>query len=384
MPTGSPSPNRSARSLPSQSCAASGPAVSTAPPAAARAELRERVDALSDKPGERRQFVEWVLRRLLQFGPRVREGQTVPDISTSPSRSTPPCSAPTSRSSAQPRPTDPRAAPASLSPSGPPVPTSLRTSAGEHWAASPIDRMAAHCRSAGVELGLVTDGDRFTLVWAPKTGPIGRATWTATVFAEAAERTLLDSFTSVVAAKRFFAVAADGQLEALLAESASAQAEVTDQLGYQVRRAVELLVAACSRGNRERGGALLAGLDPHYVYEAACTVMMRLVFLLYAEERRLLPLGDELYDRYYAGPPLRQLLRDTADDIGNEETLEHRHTPGRACSPPFARSTAVSTRRAAHPRLRRPPLRPRPLPVPRRPPRRRVVAYPPVDPATRR
>jgi hypothetical protein len=70
----------------------------------------------------------------------------------------------------------------------------------------------------------------------------------------------------------------------------------------------------------------LAGLDPDYVYEAACTVMMRLVFLLYAEERRLLPLGDELYDRSYAASTLRQELRDIADSIGNEETLEHSWT----------------------------------------------------------
>src|SRR5712692_3286107 len=28
------------------------------------------------------------------------------------------------------------------------------------------------------------NGDRFTLVWAPATGPVGRATWVASIFAE--------------------------------------------------------------------------------------------------------------------------------------------------------------------------------------------------------
>ncbi len=111
--------------------------------------------------------------------------------------------------------------------------------------------MATHCRLTGVQLGLVTDGDRFCVVWAPRTGPVGRATWVANVFAEAAERTLLDSFTSVLGAKRIFSVADEDRLEALLAESASAQADVTSQLGLQVRRAVELLVAAFSRANRD-------------------------------------------------------------------------------------------------------------------------------------
>lgn len=295
-------------------------------PAAARAELRERVEELGGGDGERRQFVDWVLRRLLAFGPRLREGTGVPDTLTVSFAEHVAVLRPDFAVVGPEEPDRPDGRVRLLVSVWPAGTDFAAHVAGEHWAASPIDRMAAHCRSVGVELGLVTDGDRFTLVWAPRSGPIGRATWTATVFAEAAERALLDSFVSVLGAKRFFAVAADDQLEALLAESAAAQAEVTGQLGFQVRRAVELLVSAFSRGNRGRGGELLAGVDPHHVYEAACTVMMRLVFLLYAEERRLLPLGDELYDRSYAVSPLRQLLRDAADTIGNEETLEHRHT----------------------------------------------------------
>ena len=291
-----------------------------------RAELRDRVETLGRDEADRREFVEWVLRRLLQYGPTVASGQQLPDqlTVTIPEHGTilrpdfaivqqPADGTGVGRArmlvSLWPVGTDPAA-----------------HVVGENWAASPVDRMVTHCRLAGTELGLVTDGDRFTLVWAPPTGPAGRASWAATVFAEAAERTFLDSFTSVIGAKRLFSVAGEDQLEAILTESASAQAEVTNQLGKQVRQSVELLVGAFSRADREKEGVLLANLDPHFVYEAACTVMMRLVFLLYAEERRLLPLGDELYDRSYAASTLRQTLRDTADAIGNDETLEHSHT----------------------------------------------------------
>src|SRR5262249_46550028 len=149
------------------------------------------------------------------------------------------------------------------------------------------------------------------------------ATWVATVFAEGAERTFLDSFTTVLGARRFFAVAAEDRLDALLAESAQAQTDVTDQLGLQVRRATELLVAAISRADRDRGGGkLLEGITPHTLYEAVVTVLMRIVFLLYAEERRLLPLGDELYDQSYAASTLRDALRAEADRTG-EDALEH-------------------------------------------------------------
>ena len=61
-----------------------------------------------------------------------------------------------------------------------------------------------------------------------------------------------------------------------------------------------------------------------FVYEAALTVMMRLVFLFCAEERDLLLLGDELYDKNYAVSTLREQLRGTATDFG-EEVLERRN-----------------------------------------------------------
>jgi hypothetical protein len=284
-------------------------------------ELRERIEVLGTDEAERRDFVVWVLRGLLSFGPTIREGLAISDTLV----------APLAEHGVLLRPdfvvTEPGTETARLLVNFWAPGTDFGGHvAGEGWAASPIDRMATLCRRVGVQLGLVTDGDRFTLVWAPHSGPVGRATWVASVFAEAAERTLLDSFTSVLGAKRFFSVGPEDRIEALLAESALAQSDVTSQLGLQVRRAVELLVAAFSRANAEKGGRLLSGLDPHAVYEAACIVMMRLVFLLSAEERRLLPLGDELYDRSYAVSTLRQSLREVADAIGNDETLEHSFT----------------------------------------------------------
>ena len=51
---------------------------------------------------------------------------------------------------------------------------------------------------------------------------------------------------------------------------------------------------------------------------------MRLVFLFSAEERGLLLLGDPLYDQNYAVSTLSELLRERADQHG-EEVLERRH-----------------------------------------------------------
>ncbi len=194
---------------------------------------------------------------------------------------------------------------------------------GDRWNTSPIDRLNVLCRARGVYLGIATDGERIVLVWFPSVGSGGYGTWDTSLFLESRERGLFQSFVSLLSASRFFAVQEDAQIEALFAASEKAQSEVTDQLGFQIRQAVELLVNAISRANLERGGKLLSGIAPHRVYEAAVTVMMRLVFLLYAEERDLLPLSEPLYADFYAASTLREQLDEQAA-LEGDEPLERR------------------------------------------------------------
>jgi hypothetical protein len=47
-----------------------------------------------------------------------------------------------------------------------------------------------------------------------------------------------------------------------------------------VRRAVEVLIQALDKADLDRDRTLLADVSPVEIYEAALTVMMRLVFLL--------------------------------------------------------------------------------------------------------
>jgi hypothetical protein len=283
-----------------------------------RAEVRRRLaDLHPDDPATVTAWVEWVLADLLAYGSRLRSGPQVPatlvhvvaehgavlrpdhvlDDGTGGARLLVTAHPPGTRLDARP--------------------------AGDRWSATPVERLAILCRATGVEVGLATNATTWTMVWAPKDGASGTATFSAELFSE--EPALLDAFTSVLGARRFFAVAGPDRLEALLAESASAQAEVTGTLGRQVRQAVELLVAAMSRADRDRDGALLAGIDAHQVYEGAVAVLMRLVLLLYSEERGLLPLGDDLYDRTLAASTLLDQLRATQADTG-DEPLERSNT----------------------------------------------------------
>ena len=190
--------------------------------------------------------------------------------------------------------------------------------------------------ASGVPLGIVTNGEHWMIVYAPRGETSGFASWYADIWMQ--EPITLRAFHSLLCLRRFSGVAAGETLAALYAESAKDQQEVTDQLGRQVRRAVEMLVAAFDQIDAESNRALLASVPEKEVYDAALTVMMRLVFLFSAEERGLLLLGDPLFDQHYAVSTLRELLRERADQHG-EEVLERRHD---------AWSRLLATFRAVH------------------------------------
>ncbi len=69
-------------------------------------------------------------------------------------------------------------------------------------------------------------------------------------------------FIHLLGVRRFFGVAVNSTLFGLLKESAQDQQEVTDQLGYQVREAVEVLVQAFDTFDQDSNRTLLKGLYP--------------------------------------------------------------------------------------------------------------------------
>ena len=195
--------------------------------------------------------------------------------------------------------------------------------ANSRWKASPDTRMTELLHATGVRLGIVTNGEHWMLVDAPKGETTGYASWYAALWLE--EKLTLQAFKSLLSASRFFNVPDDQTLEALLTKSASNQQEVTDQLGYQVRRAVEVLIHSLDRADQDFGRELLAGVQESVLYESALTVMMRLVFLFCAEERELIPSKPfPVYEQNYSVSTISKQLRELADHQG-EELLERRY-----------------------------------------------------------
>jgi len=295
-------------------------------PAELRAEARERladVAAARGAAGGREAWLDWLCRVVLGWGDRYRTGdeaaavvRDVPEYRT------------TLRADGLLR--DPNGTLRALVvyvPFGTRFDSRL---AGEEWSATPLDRITELARAHGVPIALLSDAERVALVNVPiarKDAPTettgGYVIWQTALFAEGAEREYFAAFVALLHAQRFFNAEERQTLEALFERSALTQADLTKTLGLQVRKAVELMVGAFSRADRERRGELLDVLPPHVVYEAAATVMMRLVFMLYAEERDLLPIGDPTYAEYYAVSTLRDQLEADAVRVG-EEPLERR------------------------------------------------------------
>lgn len=199
-----------------------------------------------------------------------------------------------------------------------PPDTNLESSGqNDGWPASLLERMTLLCRAHGVRLGLLSNGERWMLVNAPEGSTSGQASWYARLWFQ--EPLTLKAFRSLLGVRRCFGPA-ETTLEALLEESLKHQEEVTDTLGAQVRRAVEVLIQCLDKADEDRNRELLRDVSPAELYEAGLTVMMRLVFILCAEERGLLLSGDPLYDQCYAVSTLRGQLSGETPEI-----LDRRH-----------------------------------------------------------
>ncbi|HDO7107206.1 TPA: ATP phosphoribosyltransferase regulatory subunit, partial [Klebsiella pneumoniae] len=182
----------------------------------------------------------------------------------------------------------------------------------EGWITTPADRMVQLCRSLGCRLGLLTNGECWMLVDAPVGAVTSFSSWYARLWS--LEPITLQAFVHLLGIRRFF-VDETEQLPALFDASLEYQDDVTDALGEQVCRAVEVLIQSLDKADQDRNRELLCDVSESELYEAALTVMMRLVFLLSAEERGLLLLGDECYESNYAISTLRMQLRQEPSEI---------------------------------------------------------------------
>lgn len=208
----------------------------------------------------------------------------------------------------------------------------------EGWEASAHQRFERLLRETGVSAGLLmTDrlvgegpGRRYVAEWrlvhTPKGETSGWLGFPLRPLATVAGRPMLGGLKLILDRARLFTDADARRLPAILKDSREKQAGVSTALAEQVLGALHELL----RGLDAADSALvrqLAREQPGQLYEGLLAVLMRLVFILYAEDRDLLPsLPDarakDLYEQSYS---LRGLYAKLVDDSAqNPDTMDER------------------------------------------------------------
>ncbi|MBX3251398.1 MAG: N-6 DNA methylase [Myxococcales bacterium] len=170
-----------------------------------------------------------------------------------------------------------------------------KTGPWEYPPTAKLDRLLRHCR---VPIGLLTNREVVRLVYAPHGESSGHLTFRLDDMASVGGRPILDAFVMLLSATRFFGVAEEKALPALLKQSRLRQANVTNDLADQVFDALQILLRGFEAAAERDGRSILddaLARDGDHLYKGLLTVLLRLVFLLYAEDRGLLPLEHRHY-----------------------------------------------------------------------------------------
>ena len=185
------------------------------------------------------------------------------------------------------------------------------------WEATPHQRLERLLRETGIPTGLLLTDTHLRLIYAPRGETSGWLAFPLRELATVGGRPMLGALKLLLSAFRLFNDAAERRLPGLLRASREAQAEVSARLATQVLGALHELLRGLHAADRARIERL-AAQRPAHLYEGLLTVLLRLVFLLYAEDRALIPSHTDgparaLYEEGYGVRALHaRLLGDAA------------------------------------------------------------------------
>jgi hypothetical protein len=194
------------------------------------------------------------------------------------------------------------------------------------WEATPHQRFERLLRDTGVFAGLMVTDKVLRLIYAPRGETSGHLTFPIRPLGTVAGRPMLGGLKLLVDRSSLFTAADSHRLPAILKKSRDAQASVSTALAEQVLGALHELL----RGLDSAEPTLIRDLAksrPAHLYEGLLTVLLRLVFVLYAEDRDLMPSRSdararEIYETSYS---VRGLYAKLVEDAAlNPDTMDER------------------------------------------------------------
>jgi hypothetical protein len=194
------------------------------------------------------------------------------------------------------------------------------------WEATPHQRFERLLRETQIASGVLITDNELRLVYAPSRETSGWIAFPLRPLATVAGRPMLGGLKLMLDRVRLFTDAEDRRLPTVLKASRDAQTTVSTTLAEQVVGALHELLRGLTTAEPKLIGAL-ASEQPQHLYEGLLTVLMRLVFILYAEDRDLIPSRTDekaraLYEQGYSVRGLHAKLLD--DQARYPDTMEER------------------------------------------------------------
>ena len=197
--------------------------------------------------------------------------------------------------------------------------------AGDGLEASPHGRMERLLRHTSVPAGLLFNGLALRLISAPRGESSGWLDFRVADMVQTAGRPISTAMRLLLHEKRLLTLPRQQRLTALLEDSRKYQNEVSERLAQQVLHALYELLRGFQAAHDLSGRKLLEQPledGPDEVYRGLLTLVLRLVFLLYAEERDMLP-QDATFLRAYSLAALHARLRE--DAALHPDTMDQRY-----------------------------------------------------------
>ena len=208
------------------------------------------------------------------------------------------------------------------------TPLDQKLTAGEQlWRASAQERFERLLRETGVEAGLLFNGAQLRLVVAPKGESSGYLTFPLADLAEVSGRLMFSGLDLLLGQSHVFLDPDGYRLIDVLKKSRSFQAVVSNALADQVLAALWDLLRGFQQADElssRQDIELLGDLperDAQQLYGGLITMLMRLVFLLYAEDEALMP-SDAIYEQNYKLSGIYEQLQQNESEY--PDTMEQR------------------------------------------------------------
>ena len=208
------------------------------------------------------------------------------------------------------------------------------------WKATYQQKFERLLKGIQVPIGVLWNGTSLRLVYAPSGESSGHVTFPIEAMTEVPGRTILGALEMLLGADRLFNAPTGKTLPKLLETSRNYQANVSTKLAEQVLNALWELLRGFQTADVQRDDRAtlredqsattplsprlqqLAEDEPQHIYGGLLTTLMRLVFLLYAEDRGLMP-DDSVYQGNYSVSGLYEKLR--ADAGIYPDTMDQRY-----------------------------------------------------------